>query len=94
MDNKELSNKIVQRLKDTFVIQSCQSRGISIVSCHIAQSHVRLLVSCYSILFPAKIIFNTFEMTKFANASERIFVIEKAILGGNICVQDDISVRL
>ena len=36
------------------LIQSCESRGISIVSGHIAQDHVHLLVSCPPLLSPAK----------------------------------------
>ena len=38
------------------LIQSCQSRGISILSGHIAQYHVHLLVSCPPVLSPAKIV--------------------------------------
>ena len=52
---KVLSNEIGQRLK-VLLIQSCQSRGISIASGHIAQDHVHLLVSCPPNLSPAKIV--------------------------------------
>ena len=52
---KILSNEIGQRLK-ILLIQSCQSRGISIVSGHIAQDHVHLLVSCPPSLAPMKIV--------------------------------------
>ena len=52
---KILSNEIGQRLK-ALLIQSCQSRGVSIVSGHIAQNHVHLLVSCPPVLSPAKIV--------------------------------------
>lgn len=52
---KILADGIGQRLK-ILLIQSCQSRGISIVSGHIAQDHVHLLLSCPPSLSPAKIV--------------------------------------
>ena len=52
---KILADGIGQRLK-ILLIQSCQSRGISIVSGHIAQDHVHLLLSCPPSLSPAQIV--------------------------------------
>ena len=51
---KILDNSIGQRLK-MLLIQSFQSRGITIVSGHIAKDHVHILVSCPPSLYPAKI---------------------------------------
>ena len=51
---KILDKSIGQRLK-MLLIQSCQSRGITIVSGHIAKDHVHILVSCPPSLSPAKI---------------------------------------
>lgn len=52
---KILDNEIGQRLK-LLLIQTCQSRGITIVSGHIAKDHVHILVSCPPSLSPAKIV--------------------------------------
>ena len=51
---KILDNSIGQRLK-MLLIQSFQSRGITIVSGHITKDHVHILVSCPPSLYPAKI---------------------------------------
>ena len=52
---KILSNDIGQRLK-LLLIQTCQSRGITIISGHIAKDHIHILVSCPPSLAPAKIV--------------------------------------
>ena len=52
---KILDNDIGQRLK-LLLIQTCQSRGITIVSGHVAKDHVHMLVSCPPSLSPAKIV--------------------------------------
>ena len=52
---KILDNEIGQRLK-LLLIQTCQSRGITIISGHVAKDHVHMLVSCSPSLSPAKIV--------------------------------------
>lgn len=52
---KILNNEIGQRLK-LLLIQTCQSRGITILSGHIAKDHVHILVSCPPSLSPSKIV--------------------------------------
>ena len=52
---KILDTDIGQRLK-LLLIQTCQSRGITIVSGHVAKDHVHMLVSCPPSLSPAKIV--------------------------------------
>ena len=52
---KILDNNIGQRLK-MLLIQTCQSRGITIISGHIAKDHVHILVSCPPNLSPSKIV--------------------------------------
>ena len=51
---KIFDNGIGQRLK-ILLIQTCQSRGITIISGHVARDHVHILVSCPPSLSPAKI---------------------------------------
>ena len=53
--DKILNNEICQRLK-LLLIQTCQSRGITILSGHIAKDHVHILVSCPPSLSPSKIV--------------------------------------
>ena len=52
---KILNNEIGQRLK-LLLIQTCQSRGITILSGHIAKDHVHILVSCSPSLSPSKVV--------------------------------------
>ena len=52
---KILNNDIGQRLK-LLLIQTCQSRGVTIISGHIAKDHIHILVSCPPSLAPAKIV--------------------------------------
>jgi putative transposase len=52
---KILDNEIGQRLK-LLLIQTCQSRGITILSGHIAKDHVHILVSCPPSFSPSKIV--------------------------------------
>ena len=52
---KILDNDIGQRLK-LLLIQTCQSRGMTIVSGHVAKDHVHMLVSCPPSLSPSKIV--------------------------------------
>ena len=52
---KILNNDIGQRLK-LLLIHTCQSRGVTIISGHIAKGHIHILVSCPPSLAPAKIV--------------------------------------
>ena len=52
---KILNNDIGQRLK-LLLIQTCQSKGVTIISGHIAKDHIHILVSCPPSLAPAKIV--------------------------------------
>ena len=52
---KILNRDVGQRLK-MLLIQTCQSRNITIISGHIAKDHVHILVSCPPSLFPANIV--------------------------------------
>ena len=52
---KILNRDVGQRLK-MLLIQTCQSRNITIISGHIAKDHVHILVSCPPSLSPAKIV--------------------------------------
>ena len=52
---KILNNDIGQRLK-LLLIQTCQSRGVTIISGHIAKDHIHILVSCPPSPAPAKIV--------------------------------------
>ena len=52
---KVISKEIGERLK-SLLIQGCQSRGMTIVSGHIARDHVHLLLSCPPNLAPSKVV--------------------------------------
>ena len=53
--DKVITKEIGKRLK-SLLIQGCQSRGMTIVSGHIAGDHVHLLLSCPPNLAPSKVV--------------------------------------